>query len=977
MVGSVAAGAHSNYGPPPSLKTRDYRAYNPPPPLAFSSSPPGPPGSWRRTESLSVALTEQRRGNDDAGSSLNWRHHQEQETVTWTTDHELNSHTTTTTAPLLRLQALLSGKPATLLVDSGATRCFIHRDFVERHGLQTVRAERPVRVTLATGAHTHADREAHLELTTTDGYCEHGTFVVLPLGNYDAVLGMTWLRSVNPHIDWATGKLTLPEHTAAAQPVREQIVVATTLRSSATMTASPLMTAATVYKPPPPPVMSSTAGAPTATRSKKKKTTSARASEPSFLISAKQLEHMLRKQEGEVLALCMIRESPDGTLVVDELNHTETNQVNTSTSGGSEPDPRGATAAQELLAEFRDVFPDDLPPGLPPQREVDHRIELTDERAPVTRAMYRMSPAELDEMNKQLKELLDARRIQPSKSPFGAPVLFVKKKGGELRMCIDFRALNKQTVKNRYPLPRIDELFDRLRGAKWFSKIDLRSGYHQVRVHPDDVPKTAFRTRYGHFEYLVMPFGLTNAPATFMHLMQSVFRDLLDRSVIVFLDDILIFSNSLEEHRKHVREVLQRLREHKLYAKESKCEFMRRFIGFLGHVISGQGISMEPEKVSAITQWPTPKSSAEVRSFLGLAGYYRKFVKGFSREASPLTALQQKDAPFVWGDAQQRSFESLKTRVASAPILILPNESLPYVVTTDASGFAVGATLSQDHGHGLQPIAFLSKKMLPAERNYPVHEQELLAVVVALREWRHYLHGRKFRVITDHHSLRYLQTQPHLSPRQVRWSEFLQQFDADIEYQDGRLNVVADALSRRPDWKQNDSPAIQATATTTPDTVNELSTLSTSALQMPSARLLTQVRAATSSDAVTRAVLDTPRLFATKYTVRDGLVYCGQQLYVPHHIELRLRLLREAHDVPVAGHLGVTKTAELLSRSFYWPGMHRDVKKYIATCLSCQQNKARSTMPAGLMQPIVPPPPPLGPGHDGLHHSATAYTPGP
>ena len=457
---------------------------------------------------------------------------------------------------------------------------------------------------------------------------------------------------------------------------------------------------------------------------------------------------------------------------------------------------------RRLLREYADVFPDNLPPGLPPSREVDHRIELTPGSSPPSRPLYRMSPSELDELKSQLDQLLESGFIQSSKSPFGAPILFVKKKDGTMRMCVDYRALNAITVKNSYALPHIDELFDRLQGAKVFSKIDLRSGYHQIRIHPEDVPKTAFRTRYGHYEFLVLPFGLTNAPATFMHLMHQVFRPLLDRFVLVFLDDILIFSRTPEEHEQHVRQVLDLLRQHKLYAKLSKCELFKTRVEFLGHIVDTKGLHMMEEKVKAIREWPRLQTVAEVQSFLGTVGYYRRFIHMFSQIAAPLTHLLQKGNEFRWGDEQQKAFDALKLAVSQHPVLILPDPSRPYVVTTDASGFAVGASLSQDQGNGLQPIAFLSKKMLPAERNYPVHEQELLAVMLALRQWRHYLLGSRFRVITDHKSLVYLKTQPHLSQRQSRWLEYLEQFDLAIEYQEGKQNLVADGLSRRPDHKR-------------------------------------------------------------------------------------------------------------------------------------------------------------------------------
>lgn len=280
-----------------------------------------------------------------------------------------------------------------------------------------------------------------------------------------------------------------------------------------------------------------------------------------------------------------------------------------------------ARRAAELLRLYCDVFPDKLPDGLPPSRDVDHRIELTPGAVPPSRPTIRLSASELAELKKQLEELLRAGFVSPSKSPFGAPILFVKKKDGTMRMCVDYRALNNLTIKNSYPLPRVDELFDRLQGAQFFSKIDLVSGYHQIRIAAEDIPKTAFRTRYGHYEFNVLPFGLTNAPATFMHLMHETFREYLDDFVLVFLDDILIFSKTLADHERHVRLVMDKLRAAKLYAKESKCEFFKTEVEFLGHIVGRDGVRMMQDKVQAISDWPTPSKVGDVRAFLGTAGY--------------------------------------------------------------------------------------------------------------------------------------------------------------------------------------------------------------------------------------------------------------------------------------------------------------------------------------------------------------------
>ncbi|KAL0313439.1 UNVERIFIED_CONTAM: Transposon Tf2-12 polyprotein [Sesamum radiatum] len=412
-----------------------------------------------------------------------------------------------------------------------------------------------------------------------------------------------------------------------------------------------------------------------------------------------------------------------------------------------------------VVRDFPEVFPNDLP-GLPPHREVDFTIETFPGVAPISIAPYRMAPVELQELKKQIEELLEKGFIRPSTSPWGAPVLFVKKKDGR---------------------------------ATTFSKIDLRSGYWQLRIAEKDIPKTAFRTRYGHYEFLVMPFGLTNAPAAFMALMNRTFHKYLDQFVIVFIDDILVYSRSMEEHEQHLRIVLQILKEKELYAKLSKCEFWINQVVFLGHVISGDGVMPDPAKVKAIMEWRVPKNATEVRSFLGLAGYYRRFVEGFSIIAGPLTKLLRKGVVFQWTEQCQRSFDELKKRLTSTPILVLPSGSGGYVVYTDASKQGLGCVLMQNG----KVIAYASRQLRPHELNYPTHDLELAAIVHALKIWRHYLYGEKFQIFTDHKSLKYILTQKELNLRQRRWIELLKDYDCTIDYHPGKANVVADALSRK------------------------------------------------------------------------------------------------------------------------------------------------------------------------------------
>jgi hypothetical protein len=390
-----------------------------------------------------------------------------------------------------------------------------------------------------------------------------------------------------------------------------------------------------------------------------------------------------------------------------------------------------------IVCECPDVFPDDLP-GIPLDRDIEFIIELQPGTAPISKRPYRMPPNELAELKIQLQDLLDKGFICPSASPWGCPALFVKKKDNSLRLCVDYRPRNMVTIKNKYPLPRIDILFDQLAGAKVFSKIDLRSGYHQIKIKPSDIPKMAFSTRYGLYEYLVMSFGLTNAPAYFMYLMNSVFMPELDKFVMVFIDDILIYSKTEEEHTNHVRVVLQWLRDHRLYDKFSKCEFWLDSVKFLGHTISSEGISVDPTKVQEVMDWKPPTSVHQIHNFLGLAGYYRRFIPDFSKIAKPMTELLKKEVKFHWDDKCEEAFHKLRKLLTTAPVLAQPDCTKPFDVYCDASGTRLDCVLMQNN----RVIAYASRALRNHEQNYPTHDLELAAVIHALKIWRHHLMGQ-------------------------------------------------------------------------------------------------------------------------------------------------------------------------------------------------------------------------------------------
>ncbi|GJP44684.1 hypothetical protein CLOM_g4047 [Closterium sp. NIES-68] len=437
---------------------------------------------------------------------------------------------------------------------------------------------------------------------------------------------------------------------------------------------------------------------------------------------------------------------------------------------------------KELLKEFQDILPGDLSNELPPYRTHQHKIMEEPGSKPTLRAPYRLSPMELTDMKTQIEYLQAKGFIRPSTSPYGAPVLFTPKPDGSLRMCIDYRALNKQTIKNKYPIPRIDDLLDQLRGATVFSKLDLRSRYWQIRMADNSIHKTAFRTRYGSYEYLVMP---QNEPHSTINL---------DECVVVYLDNILIYSRDMKQHVEHLRHVFEILRRERFYVKLSKSEFALEKVQFLGHMVSAQGVHVDPKKIEVVRTWKTPENVKDLQQFLGFANYYNRFVPQYAKIAAPLTNLLKKNMPYKWEPKHQEAVEQLKHALTSAPVLILPDPERDYVIEADASDLAVGAVLKP--GNGLQPIAYLSKKLHGAELNFLIHDIEALAIVIAFKAWRCYLEGRRTTVYTDHCSLKYLKTQPNLSRRQVRWIDFLEtHFHYDIVYKPGHKNK-ADTLSR-------------------------------------------------------------------------------------------------------------------------------------------------------------------------------------
>lgn len=409
--------------------------------------------------------------------------------------------------------------------------------------------------------------------------------------------------------------------------------------------------------------------------------------------------------------------------------------------------------------------------------------------------MIRLTPAEKAQVEAKIIDLLEKGWVEPAHSPYGAPILFVGKKDGGLRMCVDYRPLNEQTVKNRYPLPRIDDLLDELHGAKFFTSLDLQQAYHQLRLKAEDVEKTAFNTHMGQFQYKVLSFGLTNAPATFQSVMNHMLRPHLGKYCLVYMDDVLIYSRTPEEHLQHICAVLTTLREQHLYCKLSKCKFALSKVQFLEHVVGQDGVEPNPVKVDLIRDWPTPCTPRELASFLGMAQYFSKFIPAYAIQTTCLRALLRKGAIWQWSDQCELAFQGVKHAVKTTPVLRTPDPDTPYEVIVDACQSGIGAVLMQEG----KPVSFAGRQLIPAETRYHTTDQELLAVMFALQHWRCYLQGAKhpFILVTDHHPNTFFATQPVLSRRQARWSERLQEYDFQWQYRPGKRNV-ADPVSRAP-----------------------------------------------------------------------------------------------------------------------------------------------------------------------------------
>jgi hypothetical protein len=803
---------------------------------------------------------------------------------------------------------------ASALVDSGCSSYgLVDSRFASRQGLQRIPiAPRPI-VGFNDSTNSRITEVARMEIDL-DGYREDAFFYVVPsLVSYDIILGLPWMRKNDVRLSPKKACLYIGPF---------NLRVLNTLKEERTTMDHGLVSAA------------------------------------AFTL----LVHRQKKQKNiQVFSASMA--DIEKALTVKKLT-----------------DPR--TKLPSHLHRFLDIFDRTEAEKLPPLRGkgVDHDIELLQESGKDPEVpwgpLYSMSRDELLVLRKTLTELLDKQFIRVSNSSAAAPVLFVRKPGGGLRFCVDYRGLNRITRKDRYPLPLIYETLRNIGRAKWYTKLDVIAAFHKIRIAEGDEWKTAFRTRYGLFEWLVTPFGLANAPSTFQKYINWALRDYLDVFCSAYIDDILIYScGSRAQHRDHVQKVLQRLREAGLQVDIDKCEFEVKSTKYLGFIVEAQkGVRMDPDKVKAILEWEAPKSVKGVQSFIGFANFYRRFIKDFSQIILPMMKLVRKDTTFQWNDEANQAFIRLKEIFTSAPILTLFDHERETIVEVDASKWCIGGTLYQVDDQGIiRPCAFFSKKNSPAECNYEIYDKEMLAIIRCLEEWDAELRSiEKFEIRSDHKNLEYFMSVRKLTERQMRWSLILSRYNFTISYVPGKQNVRADALSRReqdiPNTQEDErlqhrmmrlikpemlagqkEEAIQAISTRTEEPLLEDQWTNVQQEDQTYGEAV---------DAVRREARSFPSALGLKVSIAEcsldeegRLLFRGRR-WVPDSEPLRTTLIQQTHDSILSGHPGREAMAALMARQFFWPNMLRDIRRFVRNCDTCGRMKAWRERKQGFLKPL-------------------------
>ncbi|SPC65292.1 related to pol protein [Ustilago sp. UG-2017b] len=846
---------------------------------------------------------------------------------------------------VLELSGTVQDHPARILADTGAGLSIVSDSFISKYQIPT----KPTKTRSIHGVTGH-QLSINSSATIRVAIGTHNLGVVevsvADTADYDLILGFTELRKLKPTIRWDTGQLEFK--------TQEQ------------------------DRPPKRPPEAARAGDLSMRRS---------TLHGNEFVSA---EHILQAAlEDGPIGFMLLEEPPSSLLAFGFVPTGADKGVEMEVEVDEE-----VTAADipKPYQHLRDVFDEVEADKLPHHTEHDLHLELIEGGQPPQGPLYLKGPREMSELRKYLEEKLEKGFIRPSKSPARSPVLFVPKKDGGLRLCVDYRGLNEITVKNRAPLPLIEEQLFLLRKARIYTKLDLRAAYNLIRIAKGDEWKTAFGTQLGLYEYLVMPFGLANAPAHFQSFINGVFRDIIGVYVVVYLDDFLIFSDTEESHVKHVTEVLTRLRSNRLFAKLSKCEFHTKTVEFLGYIIKPTGIEMDPEKVRTVKEWPMPESIHDIQRFLGFANFYRRFIAHFARIAKPLTSLvkpTERFKKFELPEEAQQAFHKLIRAFASAGVLQHFDYHLPTRLETDASDFAIAGVLKQEHEGRWHPVAFYSRKMSSAERNYEIHDKELLAVVACLTQWRHMLAGlpSQLVILTDHEALKYFKSQRRITGRHARWAVLLADFDFILQYRPGDKGGEPDALTRRADMQPAGEEQEHNVRQLLPprvfkETADHESTLVAPMLSMESI--------------ASKGLKDLVKIFQpldqelqgihTKkpFEVKDDLWCSGGRLVIPRvtmpgktnnrhsrsakevdgqslSVEhLRFMVMTQCHDGITAGHVGRDATIKAAQRHYWWPSMTAWIADYVASCPVCARYKAPLHRPYGLLQPLATPDRPWG-----------------
>lgn len=797
-------------------------------------------------------------------------------------------------------------------------------------------------------------KEAIFPTMTLQGHTQSlAPLLVTPMNQHEVIIGKTWLRRHGVSLDLVDGSLSFRQGYCDCQPSRNSPGNLKAVGNNKSPpepvkpapTTPPFMPTKILKRPSnhqPPSVENSEEPE----ESEKPKKTKKKDELEVAQIGAAPFMTLARNKECEVFAITM-----------RDINQHLEKQKKPLT------DPREILPPE--YHDLLDVFSKKASDELPPHRSYDHRIELEgDPQEHLKNApLYHMSNEELAVVKKYLEENLGKGFIRASCASIASPVLFVRKPGGGLRFCVDYRKLNAITKKDRYPLPLIEETLNQLMKAKFFTKIDIRQAFHRIRMREGDEDLTTFKTRFGLYKYLVLPFGLTNGPASFQRFINDALWEHLGEYVTAYLDDILIYSDNLKEHRKHVRSVLVALRKAGLQADIDKCEFHTQEVKFLGLIVGVNGVRMDPEKIAAILKWEEPETVTQVQVFIGLCNFYRRFVKGFSRIAKPLHALTKKDVPFKWSDDCKRAFRKLQDRITNAPVLKHFDPKATTYVEADSSDFVNGGVLSQIDEHGeMRPVAFFSKTMNPAECNYDIYDKELLAIIRCLEEWRPELESceHPIKILTDHKSLEYFYTTKKLSRRQARWAQILSRYNFVIQYRPGKQNAKADALTRRPqdmpasdedDRQRHQMQTLLPPERLDPQITKELELNPVSELNLFDQAIRLNQTNPEIQELRTQAIEQKD----PAYTMKNGVLYYRDLIFVPEAEDLRERIVQTIHEQPTVGHPGIQRTLSTIRRSYYWPEMKKMVERCVNNCNTCRRAKAPRDQYNGKLQPLPVP----------------------